>query len=45
MIHAEDLKAKTVSLHFKIAELLTTYEVLIKFKLIQEQAEKQGFEE
>ena len=34
MTHAEDLKAKTVSLHFKIEELLTRYEVLIKFNLI-----------
>ena len=39
MEEADRFKSRTVTLHFKIEELLTRFEILIKFKLIKDKEE------
>ena len=45
MQHAENFKAKTVTLHFKVEELLDRFNTLCKFKIIRDRADKVVYEE
>lgn len=43
MEQAERFKSRTVTLHFKIEELASRYEILVKFKLIKIKEEKKVY--